>query len=294
MINFNQLRAFHEAARLQSFSAAARALHVTQPAITSHVRALEASLGVRLFRRRGRRMVLTETGALLFLQSREVFELERTMERTVAEVRSLERGVLRVGTTKTYSRHLMPSLTTQFHASYPGVRMVLDEGTSLDMCRSLLDLRNELAIIARVDGQPGVTFVPFRVEKVVLVAAPSHPFALRGSIRFQELEGLPIITREEGSGVQALTRASFDRRGMTPDVVVETGNVEFIKEMVEGGEALSFLVESAVADDLALGRLVAVRIDDQDLALDVNIAYLDEDTLSPAAAAFLELLLEEK
>ncbi|MBU2603862.1 MAG: LysR family transcriptional regulator [Actinobacteria bacterium] len=294
MINFNQLRAFHEAARLQSFSAAARALHVTQPAITSHVRALEASLGVRLFRRRGRRMVLTETGALLFLQSREVFELERTMERTVAEVRSLERGVLRVGTTKTYSRHLMPSLTTQFHASHPGVRMVLDEGTSLDMCRSLLDLRNELAIVARVEGQPGVTFVPFREEKVVLVAAPAHPFAVRGSILFRELEGLPIITREEGSGVQTLTRACFDARGMTPDVVVETGNVEFIKEMVESGEALSFLVGSAVADDLALGRLVAVRIDDQDLTLDVNIAYLDEDTLSPAAAAFLELLLVEK
>lgn len=294
MINFNQLRAFHEVARLQNFSAAARALHVTQPAVTSHVRGLETSLGVRLFRRRGRRMVLTETGALLFLQAREVFELERTMERTVAEVRSLERGVLRVGTTKTYSQHLMPSLTTRFHAAHPGVRMVLDEGTSLDMCRSLLDLRNELAIVARVENLRGVTFIPFRAERVVLVAAPTHPFAARGSILFQELEGLPIITREEGSGVQALTRTCFDRRGMTPDVLVETGNVEFIKEMVEGGEALSFLVEAAVADDLALGRLVAVRIEDQELMLDVNIAYLDADTLSPAANAFLELLLVEK
>jgi len=293
VINFNQLRAFHEVARHQSFSAAARALHVTQPAVTTHVRGLETSLGVRLFRRRGRRMVLTETGALLFLQSREVFELERTMERTVAEVRSLERGVLRVGTTKTYSQHLMPSLTTRFHAAHPGVRMVLDEGTSLDMCRSLLDLRNELAVVARVEGQRGVTFVPFRTERVVLVAAPTHPFAARKEILFRELEGLPIITREEGSGVQALTRACFDERGMTPDVLVETGNVEFIKEMVEGGEALSFLVESAVADDLALGRLVAVRIEDQELMLDVNIAYLDEDTLSPAASAFLSLLLAE-
>lgn len=294
MINFNQLRAFHEVARQQGFSAAARALCVTQPAVTSHVRGLEASLGVRLFKRRGRRMVLTEAGALLFLQAREVFELERVMERTVAEVRSLERGVLRVGTTKTYSHHLMPSLMTLFHAAHPGVRMVLDEGTSLDMCRSLLDLRNELAVVAKVEGVRGVIFVPFRTERVILVAAPTHPFAARGSVLFEELEGLPIITREEGSGVQALTRACFDERGMTPDVLVETGNVEFIKEMVEGGEALSFLVESAVAEDLAQGRLAAVRIEDQDLMLDVNIAYLEEDTLSPAAAAFLRLLLLEK
>lgn len=294
MINFNQLRAFHEAARLQNFSAAARALRVTQPAVTAHVRALETSLGVRLFRRRGRRMVLTEAGTLLFLQAREVFELERTMERTVAEVRSLERGVLRVGTTKTYAQHLMPPLMTRFHAAHPGVRMVLDEGSSLDMSRSLLDLRNELAVVARVDGVRGVRFVPFRSERVVLVASPSHPFAERGGIYFRELEGRPIITREEGSGMQALTRACFDQRGMTPDVLVETGNVEFIKEMVAGGEALSFLVESSVVDDLGRGDLVVIDILDQELMLDVNIAYLGEDSLSPAAAAFLALLLEEK
>lgn len=294
MINFNQLRAFHEAARLQNFSAAARALRVTQPAVTAHVRALEESLGVRLFRRRGRKMVPTEAGTLLFLQAREVFELERAMERTVAEVRSLERGVLRVGTTKTYAQHLMPPLLTRFHAAHPGVRMVLDEGSSLDMCRSLLDLRNELAVVARVEGLRGVRFVPFRSERVVLVASPDHPFAERGSVHFRELEGHAIITREEGSGIQALTRACYDRRGMTPDVLVETGNVEFIKEMVEAGEAMSFLVESAVAEELRRGDLVAVGIIDQELMLDVNIAHLQEDALSPAAAAFLALLLEEK
>src|SRR5665811_1389658 len=172
--------------------------------------------------------------------------------------------------------------------------MVLDEGSSLDMCRSLLDLRNELAVVAKVEGARGVTFVPFRTERVILVASPSHPFASRKSVFFRELEGLPIIAREGGSGVQALTRACVDERGMTPDVLVETGNVEFIKEMVEGGDALSFLVESAVSEDLARGRLVAVPIEDQELLLDVNIAYLDEDTLSPAAAAFLKLLLVEK
>jgi DNA-binding transcriptional LysR family regulator len=294
VINFNQLRAFHEAARLQNFSAAARSLRVTQPAVTAHVRALETSLGVRLFRRRGRKMVLTEAGAILYRQAHEVFEIERAMERAVNEVRSLERGALTLGTTKTYARYLMPPVITRFHSRYPGVRVVLGEGSSLDMCRSLLDLRNELAVVARVEGVRGIRFTPFRQERIVLVAAPSHPLAERGSLEFEELGEWPIIMREEGSGIQAVTRACFDERGVVPHVLVETGNVEFIKEMVESGEAVSFLVEAAARAELEDGRLLALEIEDQDLTLDVNIAYLDEDSLSPAATAFLDLLMAEK
>jgi DNA-binding transcriptional LysR family regulator len=294
VINFNQLRAFHEAARLQNFSAAARSLRVTQPAVTAHVRALESSLGVRLFRRRGRKMALTEAGAILYRQAHEVFEIERAMERAVNEVRSLERGALTLGTTKTYARYLMPPMITRFHARYPGVRVVLGEGSSLDMCRSLVDLRNELAVVARVDGVKGIRFTPFRTERIVLVAAPSHPLADRGCIPFEELGDWPVIMREEGSGIQAVTRACFDQRGVVPHVLVETGNVEFIKEMVEGGEAVSFLVEAAALAELETGRLVALGIEDQELALDVNIACLDEDSLSPAAAAFFDLLVAER
>ncbi|GAB4251429.1 MAG: selenium metabolism-associated LysR family transcriptional regulator [Thermoleophilia bacterium] len=293
MINFNQLRAFHEAAKTLNFSTAARNLHVTQPAVTAHIRALEDSLGVRLFRRHGRRMALSEAGALLHRYAAEVFDLERRMERTVAEVRTLERGVLKIGTTKTYAQHLMPPLMTRFHATHPRVRMVLDEGSSLDMCRSLLDLRNELAVVARVDGVRSVRFVPFRKERVVLMASPRHPLAQRGGIRFVELANQPIITREEGSGIQALTLESFARRGIAPNVLIETSNVEFIKEMVERGEGVSFLVEAAAARELEDGRLVIVPIVDQELTLDVNIAYLDENALSPAARAFLKILLEE-
>jgi DNA-binding transcriptional LysR family regulator len=293
MVNFNQLRAFHEAAKTQNFSAAARNLHVTQPAITAHIRALEESLGVKLFRKRGRRVVLSDTGALLFRYSHEVFELERKLEQAVEEVRSLELGLLRIGTSKTYAQRLMPPLMTRFHAAFPRVRMVLDEGSSAEMCRSLLDLKNELAVIATLSDVKGVTFVPFRHEKVVLFSAAGHPLAERGGVRFEELRDHLIIMREEGSGIQALIRRSFEVRGITPNVLIETSNIEFIKEMVERGEAVSFLVESTISEDIARGAVRAVEVVDEDLTLEVGIAYLEDAELSPAAHAFLRMLQEE-
>jgi len=292
MINFNQLRAFHEAAKAQNFSTAARNLHVSQPAVTAHIRALEEALGVKLFRKRGRRVVLSDTGALLLRHAHEVFALEKQIEKTIQEVRTLERGLLKIGTTKTYARRLMSPLMTRFHAAFPNVRMILDEGSSLEMARSVLDLRNELAVIAEVEGLKGLTVVPFRRERVVLFASARHPLARRRSIRFAELASELVIMREEGSGIQALIRRRFNEHGLAPNVLVETGNIEFIKEMVERGDAVSFLTEASIAEDLQCGTLRAIPLGDEELELQVTIAYLEDGDLSPAAAAFLDILLQ--
>ncbi len=294
MINLNQLRVFHEAARCQNFSQAARNLCVTQPAVTGQIRALERALAVPLFKRRGRRMALTEAGALLYRRAREVFELERVMEREIAEVRELKRGLLKIGTTQTYARYLMPDLISRFRAAYPQVKIILDEGSSRDVCRSLLDLRNELAVVAGTDGMKGVTFVPFRDEEVVLLAHPDDPLARAGPIRFADLDGRLVLMREEGSSTHALVRRCFERRGLAPNVLVETSNVDFIKEMVEKGEGVAFLVRSAIRQEVASGRVRVVTVTDEAMILPVYIALPEGPALSPAARAFLEILESEK
>ncbi len=290
MINFHQLRAFYEAARTGSFTRAAEVLCVTQPAVTGQIRALEQALELRLFRRRGRRMVLTEAGALLYQRARQVFELERDMERLVAELKEVRRGLLKVGTTKTYARYLMPGLVRAFHAAHPEVRIVLEEGSSLDVIRGVLDQRNELAVVGRPREFPGLVFVPFRREEVVLLVAPGHRLARAGRAGFRDLAGELLILKEEGSSTRNLVREAYRRRGMTANVLVETSNLDFIKDMVGRGEGISFLVRCAVEEDLAAGTLVEVPLEDGDLYLDVYIVYQDREGLSPAARAFLGIL----
>lgn len=296
MINFNQLRSFCEAARCQNFSQAARNLCVSQPAVTGQIRALERSLDLKLFKKRGRRMILSEAGALLYQHAHEVFELEKRMERVLDELRQLKRGLLKVGTTKTYARYLMPALITRFRAAHPDIRIILDEGSSLDVCQSLLELRNELAVMAVGERLAGLTFVPFRDEEVVLFASPRHPLARSSTsgIEFRELEGQLIIMKEEGSSTHGLVRECFEKREMAPNTLVQTANVEFIKEMVEKGEGVSFLVRTALSEEIEAGKIRVIPIVDQPMTLNVCIAFLKGEDLSPSAQAFLKILKRER
>lgn len=291
MINFNQLRAFWETARTGSYSRAAQNLFVTQPAISAQIKALEDSFGLKLFRKKGRQVLLTEAGSELFQHAQRVFHVEREIEALVAQMHKLERGVLKVATTKTYARYLMPSIMTRFHAAHPGIKIVLDEGSSLEMCRSILDLRNELGVLARVEEARRVRFIPFRNERIVLFAAKEHPFARKGAIRFADLEGQPVIMKEKGSGTHDLVTRCFISHGMVPNVLVETSNVDFIKDMVSKGEGISFLVEQAVQEDALSGLVEIVDILDQKMELPVFIVTREGDELSPAAKAFLDILL---
>jgi len=294
MVNFNQLRAFWEVARTNSFSKAAQSLFVTQPAVSAQIRALEENMGLKLFRKRGRQVVLTEAGSELFQYAHRLFELEREIEGLVAQMHKLERGVLKVATTKTYARYLMPSIMTRFHAACPGIKIILEEGSSLEMCRSLLDLRNELGVLARVEDTKRIQFIPFRSERIVLFTHPRHPFVSRQAIEFADLEGQPVIMKEKGSGTHALVTRCFARHGMVPNVLVETSNVDFIKDMVSKGEGISFLVEQAVQEDLERGVLSVVDLLDEEMELPVFIAIREGDQLSPSARAFLDIRLRIK
>ncbi len=290
MINLNQLRSFHEAAKCQNFSQAARNLFVTQPAVTGQVRALEASLEIKLFQKRGRSMVLTEAGILLFRHAHDIFELEKKMEQHISEMRELRRGVLKIGTTKTYARYLMPSLISRFRSAYPEIKVILDEGSSSEISQSLLDLRNELVVVAARGEMGGMETIPFREEEVVLFAAPDHPLVGDEEIDFADLAPHFVIMKEQMSSTHKVVQEAFAAHGLIPKVLLETSNVDFIKEMVERGEGVSFLVTPAIESEVKLGRIKAIPIRDADLKLQVNIGFLNGEGLAPAAKAFLEIL----
>ena len=279
-------------AKHQSCTAAAQRLCVTQPAITAQIRKLEDQCALKLFKKRGRNIYLTDEGEALFHYARKIFECEREVEDAIEEMRKLKRGVLRLGTTKTYARYFMPVLISTFHDTYPRIKIHLDEGSSLDMIQSLGKLKNEVAVIARAAEDPAVSFIPFSQEELVLILAPSHPLAKKDAVSVRELAGEPIIMKEVGSGTRLKVNRLFERHGCTPDILMETSNAEFIKQLVRQGEGFSFLVKEAVATELQEKKLVTVPLEGEEFYLDVSIAYLKNEHLSRPAQAFLDILLE--
>ena len=290
MINFNQLRTFCQAAKHGSYTTAAKKLYVTQPAVTAQMKLLEDHCNLKLFKKRGRKVYLTDEGKTLYQYARKIFDYEKEIEDVIEEMRELKRGVLRLGTTKTYARYFMPLMITSFRETYPHIQIHLDEGSSQDMTLSLLDFQNEIVIIAKAEDHPDVCFFPFSKEEVVLIAAPDHHLAGKSPATFAHISKEPIIMKEIGSGTRKLVNKMFAKNNSTPVMLMETSNTEFIKQLVQRGDGISFLVKEAVAVELRDGKLATVPLQGHRLFLDMSVAYLKDQHLSPPAKAFLDIL----
>lgn len=292
MINFNQLRDFYQVAKNLNFTVAANKLYITQPAVSAQIKLFEDYCKLKLFKKKGRKIYLTDEGEALYSYARKIFEYEREIESAIEDMRELKRGILRLGTTKTYARYFMPFLIPTFHDSYPNIKINLDEGSSLDMTNSLLDFGNELAIIAKVEENPDICFIPFSQEEMLVILSPYHHLASKKTISIGDLAKEPIIMKEKGSGTRKLLSEFFSKKSLTPNILMETSNTEFIKQLVQRGDGISFLVKAAVATELREKKLAAVSMKGHKIFLDVSIAYLKDQHLSPPAQAFLDTLLK--
>ncbi len=292
MINLNQLRIFYFAAKNLSFTRAAQELFISQPAVTSQMKQFEESCNLVLFKRKWRKVFLTDEGKVLYDYAARLFKQERQIERVIENMNRLDLGILRLGTTKTYARYFMPYMMKAFHESYPKVKIYLNEGSSLDMINSLLQLKNEVAVIARADDHSDIAFTPFGQEELVVIMAPEHPFAGKGRVSFKEIAAQPIVMKEMGSGTRRVVNELFERFQMEPSILAETSNTEFIKQLVMGGEGFSFLVKEAVALELREKKLATVELAEGKSYLDISIASLKKQPLSRSAQAFVDILTQ--
>ena len=291
MLNFNQFRVFYYAAKNLNFTVAAGELFITQPAVTSQIKSFEDFCNLKLFKKRGRRIYLTDEGKSLYAYAAKIFKYEKEIENIIDDMRELKRGVLSLGTTKAYARYFMPLMITTFHKSYPNIKIQLNEGSSLDMIHSLLDFKIEVAVIARTEDHPEINFLPFSQEEMAVIVSTDHPLSRKKAITFKDLSAEPFIMKESGSGTRKLVEELFEAEQCTPDILMETSNTEFIKQLVQRGEGVSFVVREAVDAELIEKKLIAVPLKGSTVYLDVSIAYLKGQVLSPPTRAFVDTLI---
>ena len=279
-----QLRSFHAVAQRLSFTAAARALGVSQPTITTQVKSLEAEFGLELFVRRGRRIELTETGGGLLDITRRLFSDEKEAADYLNETRGLKTGHLRVGAVGPY--HVTDMLAA-FNARYPGIYVSVTVGNSRDTLRDLLDYRTDVAVLAHVDPDLRLIAIPYRRHKVVVMCPVDHAFAQRRTLRARDMEGQRLIVREAGS----TTRRAFDQAmreaDTRPKVVMEIGSRESIREAVAKGIGLGVVSEAEYIPD---PRIHALPVTDAEIYTYAHVVYLKERQNARLVRAFLDVL----
>ncbi|MBW1870242.1 MAG: LysR family transcriptional regulator, partial [Deltaproteobacteria bacterium] len=240
-INLNQLRAFFLSARERSITKAAQSLYVTQPAVTMQIKSLEQDLEVKLFRKSGKGLELTDAGEVLFGYAERMFEIVEEMEYVLKGYADLTHGSLTIGTTRSFARHLMPGLLSRFQKRFPEVKVILKVGSSQEVADGVLKFKYDVGTIGRLPYKSKLKVIPYTKEEFCLVVSPQHRFAKREEVSLHDLHKEPIIIRENGSGSRYAVLSLLSSHDISPSVLLEAGSVEFIKEYIIKGEGISFL-----------------------------------------------------
>jgi DNA-binding transcriptional LysR family regulator len=259
-LNLHLLRLFAAVARHHSFSRAAETLHLSQPAVSKGVRDFEAQIGSRLLERGGHGGVsLTEAGSLLMRHATPLFAAERAAEEELAALRGLDRGSLSVGAGTTVATYHLPPYLGAFHKRYPGVELRLTSGNTRMILELLTARELDIAVVEGPVDDPAIEVRPWHEEEMVLISAPDHRLA-RAPAPFATVTIADeiVLIREPGSGSRDVVLGALEAHRIAPHLL-EVGSTETIKQLVAGGLGVAIVSAAAAADQIALGKLVALK-----------------------------------
>jgi DNA-binding transcriptional LysR family regulator len=289
-LNVNQLRSFYFAAKSESITKAAEELMVTPAAITSQVKQLEENLGLRLLFRSGNAMRVTESGLAVFERIRKIFEELDNLELLIADISKGKSGELRVGCSETAAIYVMPGLITAFQSHYPGIRVIIDRGTTSEMVKSLLDHKNEL-VVARY--RPDDKRLKMRLmgrKEITLIAAYRSAHLPRSRISITELNKVPLIAPMKGSATRDIIVEHLRQFKVTPRVVIETASIALTKKLVQQDEGVGFMYRDGIAEDVSKKRLREIRLLECSPFIEYGIGYLTRKDLSEPSLAFIRMV----
>ncbi|WP_333717659.1 LysR substrate-binding domain-containing protein [Agrobacterium tumefaciens] len=281
-IVFTQLRSFHAVAENNGFTAAADALNISQPTVTTQVKELEDRYGVELLIRRGRRVELTETGIALFEISRRIMKLNDEAEELLTNSGKLMTGELRVAAVGPFHA---TEMIARFLAKYPGIKVGMLLGNSEQTLQRILDLESDVGIVAHVVDDPRIYTVPYNRHEVVVFVNDDHPWFGRDSMSIAELADQPLILREVGSTTRRSLERAVRKAAVAIKPFIEIGSREGVWKAVEQGLGVGVVADF---EFVSHPRLKTIRISDAEVSTEYRLACLMERRHSPKISAFIE------
>lgn len=290
MLDLYKLQLFTAVAEEGSFSAAADRYYITQPAISQHVKELEAALGQRLFVRGRRGVSLTPAGEVLLGYAREIATLVSQAENAVTNVAQLASGRVSLGVTPGIAVYLAPAWTQQFRAVYPRLTVAVQTGVTGEIVPEVRAGRLDFGLIeGELDAyqQPRLGWRDLaEIEQLVVVGA-AHPWASRASLRLDELDGQSFIVRQSGSQSRAWLENALRPQGINPVIAAENDNLEAIKRSAAQGSCLAVLPGYVIEREVADGTLRAIPVEGRPLRRTLKLVWVTGNPFSPVARAYL-------
>jgi DNA-binding transcriptional LysR family regulator len=288
-VELRQLRTFQTVARLMNFNRAADALNYAQSTVSAQIKLLEEELGVSLFNRLGKRIVITEAGQKLMRYAQKMIDIE---QETLTEISNSEIliGSISVRAPQSVGTYLLPSVLQQFKRQYPRV------GFDISSC-ALFTLQQELRsgiidvafLLAESINAADLTAELVRIEPLVFVSDPNHAITKGVGITFRDLNGQSIFLPKHDCSYKMQFEEILTSENINPSVVMEFNSIEAIKQCVIKGLGITVIPEIAVKDELVQNKLKKIPWLDEPLETGVLMIRHKDKWISPALQAFMDI-----
>jgi molybdate transport repressor ModE-like protein len=289
-MNFAQLQAFQAVASSGSITAAAQLLHVSQPAVSKHLKKLEEEYGAKLLERSAGAAELTDAGSTLLRHVNAILAHVDEARKELRGPKSLNKSdPLKIAGSYAASALLLPSLLVNFKKRHHDTPIKLRTGTTREVKTMLLNSTVELALLNELPANPNLASEPFRKEKLVVFAAPSHPLARKKQLNLADLRQATLVTTGMASAVDKML-AHLVHEGLGTKIAVQCGSPASVKIVVKNKVGLGILFQDMVIQDIKNNLFKVLEIPGLALTVQSYIVYYKDRPLSPSAQDFLALL----
>jgi DNA-binding transcriptional LysR family regulator len=284
-----QLEAFLAVVREGSFSAAAKALYRTQPAISQTIKRLEDEVGHPLFDRSSRRGLLTDAGRVLAVHAERLLNFRQQAMTALDDVRQLRAGRLTIAANELTCLFLLP-LLHEYRRLYPDVHVTVQRQLASRIPGQVLDFGADLGIVTFRPDLGLLTSVVVYRDELAFVVPPEHPYAKREAVTIEELGRESFVAHHVSSPYRHKVIATFQDRRVELRMPVEMPTIDAIKKFVAMGNGVALLPALAVESEVSRGELVRVRVPDLDFERELRLVQRREATQSHAAQGFLAVV----
>lgn len=284
------LRTFKAVAEAGSFTHAATRIHLTQAAVSVHMRQLEEELGAPLFLRVNKKLYLTEAGRALLGHAENIIRAHDEAKADLAAIGGPSRGRLHIGVASTaVTVNPLPEILSEINRKFALLDLSVVGGTSELIIEQILAGNLDVGLVSLPVEAADVSTEMLRSDRLVAAIGPQHKLARSRMISAEELSAEPLILGEKGGNTRRLIDLFFEKNRLDPKIVMELQRTEAIIKMVERGFGVTILPRSSVRAHAARGTLRAISVRGLDAKWEFGVAYLKSGYLTPALETFLQL-----
>lgn len=293
-MNMEQIEAFIFVALTGSFSKTAELLYLSQPTVSMRIKALETSMGCKLFQRTGHTISLTKEGDLFLPYAKNILHMLQEGQQAIQRSYGDVEGELVISTVFVAAFYILPDLVEQFQKQYPKIKLTILTGHShqvLDMV-----LNHEVAFgIAREVTHPQINRIQLMSDDMVLAIYPEHSFVSRQEVSIEEVARERLILFNRGSLDWKLISTAFSHHQLQNNVVMEVDNIEVVKRMVKQKLGIAFLPRFSIQKDLSAGELLEVTVHSlPQINRNFELIYLKDTPFHGIMRTFIDFLMQSK